>query len=58
MTSLSLILIIRQTVVSVLKSFDWLTRLFCSFPNRDTVLTVILILHFAKKNAVMLEAKM
>ena len=28
-------------------SFDWLTRLFCSFPNDDTILTVILNLPFA-----------
>ena len=38
-------------------SFDWLTRLFCSFPNHDTTLTVILNLHFANKNAVMLVQK-
>ena len=36
-------------------SFDWVTRLFYSFPNHDTTLTVILNLHFANKNAVMLE---
>ena len=39
-------------------SFDWLTRLFYSFPNHDTTLMVILNLHFANKNAVMLEPKM
>ena len=39
-------------------SFDWPTRLFYSFPNHDTTLTVILNLHFANKNAVMLEPKM
>ena len=38
-------------------SFDWLTTLFCSFPNHDTTLTGILNLHFANKNAVMLEPK-
>ena len=42
-------------------SFDWLTKLFCSFLNHDTTLTVILNLHFANKNAVlcavMLEQK-
>ena len=26
-------------------NFDWLTRLFCSFPNHDTTLTVILKKH-------------
>ena len=56
MTSLSLISIIWQTVVS--NSSDWLTRLFCSFLNHDTTLTVILNLHFANKNAAMLEPKM
>ena len=52
----SLISIIWQTVMS--NSFDWLTTLFCSFPNHDTTLTCILNLHFANKNAVMLEPKM
>ena len=52
----SLISINWQTVMS--NSFDWLTTLFCSFPNHDTTLTVILYLHFANKNAVMLEPKM
>ena len=33
-------------------SFDWPTRLFCSFPNHDTTSTVVLNLHFANKNAV------
>ena len=40
MTSLSLISILWRTIVQ--NSFDWLTRLFCSFPNHDTTLTVIL----------------
>ena len=47
MTSLSLISLLLRTIVS--NSFDWLTRLFCSFPNHDTTLTVILNLHFQTK---------
>ena len=41
-------------------SFDWLTRLFYSFPNHDTSDNINghLNLHFANKNAVMLEPKM
>ena len=39
-------------------SFDWLTRLLYSFTNHDTSLTLILNLHFANKNAFMLEPKM
>ena len=39
-------------------SFDYQTRLFYSFPNHDTTLTVILNLHFANKNAAMLKPKM
>ena len=35
-----------------------LTRLFGSFPNHDTTLTVILNLHFGNINTVMLEPKM
>ena len=46
----SLILILWWTIAS--SSFDWLTRLFRSFPNHDTTLTVILNLHFENKNAV------
>ena len=55
MTSCSLILILWRTVLSI--SFDWLTRLFCSFPNHDATLTVSLKFVFCKKNAVMLEQK-
>ena len=51
----SLILILWRTIAS--NSFDWLTRLFCSFPNQDTTLTVILNLHFANKNAVIWAAE-
>ena len=36
-------------------SFDWLTRLYCSFPNHDTTLSVILKFVFCNKDAVMLE---
>ena len=38
-------------------SFDWPTRLFCSFPNHDATLTVNLKFVFFKENAVMLEQK-
>ena len=31
-------------------SFDWLTGLFCSFPNHDTTETVILKFAFCKQN--------
>ena len=51
----SLISILRWTIAS--SSFDWLTRLFCSFRNHDTALTVILNLHFENKNAVIWELK-
>ena len=44
MTSGSLISTIWWTIMS--NSFDWLTRLFCFFPNHDTTLTVILKLVF------------
>ena len=55
MTSCSLISILWRTIVSI--SFDWLTRLFCSFPNHDAKLTVNLKFVFCKNNAVMLEQK-
>ena len=48
MTSLSLIAILWQTILS--NGFDWLTRLFCSSPNDDATLTVIL--KFAKQTSV------
>ena len=51
----SLISILWWTIAS--SSFDWLTRLFCSFPNHDKTLTVILNLHFENKNAVIWELK-
>ena len=51
----SLISILWWTLTS--SSFDWLTRLFCSEPNHDTTLTVILNLHFENKNAVIWEQK-
>ena len=51
----SLTSILWWTIAS--NSFDWLMRLFCSFPNHDTTLTVILNLHFANKNAVIWAAK-
>ena len=35
----SLILILWRTIAS--NSFDWLTRLSCSFPNHDTTITVV-----------------
>ena len=44
MTSCSLISTKSRTIVS--NGFDWLTRLFCSFPYHDTTLTVILKLVF------------
>ena len=40
MTSCPLISTILRTNVS--NGFDWLTRLFCSFPHHDTTLTVSL----------------
>ena len=51
----SLISILWWTIAS--SSFDWLTRLFCSFPNHDKTLTVILNLHFENKNAVIWAAE-
>ena len=57
MTSSLLISTLWRTIVS--NSFDWLTRLFCSFPNHDTTLTVdTLKFEFCKQNAVVLEPKM
>ena len=48
-------LVLWRTIAS--KRFDWLTRVFWSFPNHDTTLTVILNLHFANKNAVIWAAE-